>query len=61
MIIFTRIVNISMAQAQFPLNRRDIAHILKQNEYDILSTVSEIADSLDIEDDLIESVTSYVK
>ena len=61
MALLSGVYCISMAQAQFPLTRPDIAHIQKQNEYDILSTVSEIADSLNIEDDLIESVTSYVK
>ena len=45
-----------MASAQFPQIRRDIAYILKQNEYGILATVNEVIDSLNIEDDLRQSV-----
>ena len=50
-----------MACAQFPQSRSDIAYILTQNEYGILATVNEVIDSLNIEDDLRQSVTSYVK
>ena len=50
-----------MASAQFPQSRSDIAYILTQNEYGILATVNEVIDSLNIEDEMRQSVTSYVK
>ena len=50
-----------MASAQFPQSRSEIACILTQNEYGILATVNEVIDSLNIEDDLRQYVTSYVK
>ena len=50
-----------MSEVEFPRNRRDVAYIPKQKEFDIPATANEIINSLNNEDDFEQSVTSYVK
>ena len=50
-----------MAQDKIPRNRRDLANILRVKDNKIPETVDEVVNILNIEEDLRDSVTSYVK
>ena len=50
-----------MAEVSFPRNRRDFAYILKKNEFNIPEAVNEVITLLNIEEELTDSVTSYMK
>ena len=50
-----------MAQDKIPQNRRDLANILRVKDNKVPETVDEVINILNIEEDLRESVTSYVK
>ena len=50
-----------MAQDKIPRNRRDLANILRVQDNKVPETVDEVINILNIEEDLRESVTSYVK
>ena len=50
-----------MAQDKIPRNRRDLANILRVKDNKIPETVDEVVNILNIEEDLRESVTSYVE
>ena len=50
-----------MAEVSFPRNRRDFAYILKKNEFHIPEAVNEVIALLNIEEELTDSVTSYMK
>ena len=46
---------------KIPQNRRDLANILRVKDNKVPETVDEVINILNIEEDLRESVTSYVK
>ena len=50
-----------MAQDKIPRNRRDLANILRVKDNKIPETVDEVVNLLNIEEDLRDSVTPYVK
>ena len=50
-----------MAQDKIPRNRRNLANILRVKDNKIPETVDEVVSILNIEEDLRDSVTSYVK
>ena len=50
-----------MAQVKIPRNRPDLANILRVKDNKIPETVDEVVSILNIEEDLRDSVTSYVK
>ena len=50
-----------MAEVSFPRTRRDFVYILKKNEFDILEAVNEVITLLNIEEELTDSVTSYMR
>ena len=50
-----------MTQDKIPRNRRDLANILRVKDNKIPQTVDDVVNILNIEEDLRESVTSYVK
>ena len=50
-----------MAEVSFPRNRRDFAFILKKNEFNIPEAVNEVITLFNIEEELTNSVTSYIR
>ena len=50
-----------MAEVSFPRNRRDFAYILKKNEFNIPEAVNEVITLLNIEEELTDSVASYMR
>ena len=50
-----------MAEVSFPRTRRDFVYILKKNEFNIPEAVNEVITLLNIEEELTDSVTSYMR
>ena len=50
-----------MAQGPLPENRRDLAHILKNNEFNILVAADEIVSILNLDEERYESVTFLLR
>ena len=50
-----------MAEAPLPKNRRDLAQILKHNEFDIPDTADEIIAILNLDEEKHDSVTFLLK
>ena len=50
-----------MAEVSFPRKRRDFAYTMKKNELNIPEAVNEVITLLNIEEELTDSVTSYMR